>query len=223
VIDRSTVATRVYLELGSKRTFACALDWPGWCRSGKGETQALEALAAYAPRYALVAAEAGYPFLVSAATRFEVIDELAGNATTDFGGLAEIAERDFDPLDRDTDRFVSLVAAAWTVLDQIAANAPVELRKGPRGGGRNRDKIVEHLFGAEAAYARKLGVRLHQPEVGEVAAIASFREAILDGIRSAFGPPETSWPPRYAARRIAWHVLDHAWEIEDRSSPQPAG
>jgi hypothetical protein len=27
------------------------------------------------------------------------------------------------------------------------------------------------------------------------------------------------WPPRYAARRIAWHVLDHAWEIEDRSEP----
>jgi hypothetical protein len=211
--------TQIYLELGAKRAFACALEWPGWCRSGSDEEKALASLAAYAPRYALVAAEAGFPLPPSAATRFEVIDELAGSATTDFGAPAEIAARDFDPLDHDADRFVSLVSAAWTVLDQIAGNAPVELRKGPRGGGRNRDKIVEHILGAEAAYARKLGVRLRQPEVGQVAAIASFRAATLDAIRGALGPPETSWPPRYAARRIAWHVLDHAWEIEDRSSP----
>jgi hypothetical protein len=24
------------------------------------------------------------------------------------------------------------------------------------------------------------------------------------------------WPARYYVRRAAWHVLDHAWEIEDR-------
>ena len=30
--------------------------------------------------------------------------------------------------------------------------------------------------------------------------------------------PGKRWPPRYAARRIAWHALDHAWEIEDRST-----
>src|SRR5438067_302187 len=32
-------------------------------------------------------------------------------------------------------------------------------------------------------------------------------------------PPPTGdrgWPVRYAARRMAWHVLDHAWEMEDR-------
>jgi hypothetical protein len=28
---------------------------------------------------------------------------------------------------------------------------------------------------------------------------------------------QAKWPPAYAARRIAWHALDHAWEIEDRS------
>jgi hypothetical protein len=32
-------------------------------------------------------------------------------------------------------------------------------------------------------------------------------------------PVPKGWPPRYAARRIAWHALDHAWEIEDRSEP----
>jgi hypothetical protein len=31
--------------------------------------------------------------------------------------------------------------------------------------------------------------------------------------------PGDGRPPRYAIRRIAWHVLDHAWEIEDKSDP----
>jgi hypothetical protein len=29
-------------------------------------------------------------------------------------------------------------------------------------------------------------------------------------------PDNSRWPPRYVVRRAAWHVLDHAWEIEDR-------
>jgi hypothetical protein len=33
------------------------------------------------------------------------------------------------------------------------------------------------------------------------------------------------WAPRYFARRVAWHMLDHAWEIEDRvrqhAQPRP--
>ena len=33
-----------YLEVGAKRVFAGALDWPGWCRSSRHERDALEAL-----------------------------------------------------------------------------------------------------------------------------------------------------------------------------------
>ncbi|MGH2773763.1 MAG: hypothetical protein ACRDIU_11590 [Actinomycetota bacterium] len=36
---------KVFVENGSKRVFAGAVDWPGWCRSGKDEQEALEALA----------------------------------------------------------------------------------------------------------------------------------------------------------------------------------
>lgn len=79
-------------------------------------------LAAAAPRYAVVAAQAGVPFPAGAGAAFDVVERLPGSATTDFG-------------------------------------APVV---------------------------------------------------------------EKGWPPRYAARRIAWHVLDHAWQIEDRSGPPPA-
>jgi hypothetical protein len=54
-------------------------------------------------------------------------------------------------------RLVGLVAAAWATFDEVAAASPAELRKGPRGGGRDRDKLIDHVIGTEAAYARKLG------------------------------------------------------------------
>lgn len=39
----------VFLEAGTKRTFAGALDWPGWCRSGPDEGAAVQALLDYGP------------------------------------------------------------------------------------------------------------------------------------------------------------------------------
>jgi hypothetical protein len=217
---RATPNTAAYLELGRRRVFACVLDWPGWCRSGKDEEQALAALAAYAPRYAAVAAEASVRFSKAAATRLDVVERIAGSATTDFGAPDKVAQADGDPLGkRDAERLARLVAASWTILDRVAAGAPATLRKGPRGGGRDRDAVVEHVVSAEASYARKLGVRLPVPKPGDQAALRELRGAIVAALRTASGPPlvERGWPPRYAARRIAWHVLDHAWEIEDRS------
>jgi hypothetical protein len=213
----------VYLELGHKRVFACAIDWPGWCRSGKTEDLALEALAAGGARYARVAQAAGLRFGADGFTfEFEVVERVEGSASTDFGVPGEVLERDRQSLDaRTAERLASLVAAAWQELDRAAAGSAAELRKGPRGGGRDRDKIVEHVLGAEAAYARKLGVRISQPAVGDTRAIAAAREAILGALGDtarACGPKD--WPARYAARRIAWHALDHAWEIEDRQPPR---
>jgi len=201
--------------------FACAVDWPGWCRSGKDEEQALEALAAFAPRYAAVAAEAGVPFPVTTDGGFKVVERLPGSATTDFGAPGEVSAADREPLTRkEAGRVAALVAASWTVLDGVVAGAPAELRKGPRGGGRDRDAIVEHVLAAETAYAGKLGVRLRQPPRQDAAAVSAHRQAMLGVLSAAAGTrsvPAKGWPARYAARRIAWHALDHAWEIEDRS------
>ncbi len=218
---RAGKPTAVYLESGRRRTFAGALDWPGWCRSGKGEEAALETLAVYAPRYAPVAAEAGIRFPAGAADDLEVVERLAGGATTDFGAPEAIAEADRRPLSRkEAERDAALVAASWAVFDRVVAGAPAELRKGPRGGGRDRDAIVDHVLGAEASYARTLGVRHRQPARDDKDAVAALRDAIVAALRTpSTGEPLTpkGWPPRYAARRIAWHVLDHAWEIEDKS------
>jgi hypothetical protein len=211
----------ICLEVGSKRVFASALDWPGWCRAGKNEAQALAALEVYAPRYAPVAREAGLA-LPATPLAFEVVERLRGSAVTDFGVPVAIAERDAAPLAPDeAERLGALVGAAWAYLDRVVTRAPAELRKGPRGGGRDRDHVFAHVVEAEGgSYARKLGIRKAGSLADDPAAVASLRAAILAALRAgASGEPlvERGWPVRYAARRIAWHVLDHAWEIEDRS------
>ena len=215
--------TAVYLEVGKKRVFACALEWPGWCRSGRTEEQALEALAAYAERYAVVAREVGVHFSGILENAFDIVERLPGSAGTDFGVPGEIARRDREPLTgEEAERQTALVRAAWVVLDRVAAAAPAELRKGPRGGGRDRAQIIDHVLGAEAAYARQLGIRHRQPGRDDAPGIAALRDDIVAALRApSDGTPlaPKGWPPRYAARRIAWHVLDHAWEIEDRSQP----
>jgi hypothetical protein len=213
----------VCLESGGKRVFACALDWPGWCRSGKDEGQALHALDAYRPRYAEVANEAGLPFAADAG--LDVVERLPGSAGTDFGVPGAVAQHDVAPLSQaEAERLTALLKASWRIFDRVAAGAPAELRKGPRGGGRDRDAIVEHVLGAEAAYVRKIGLRLTQPDARDGDAVAEFRRAVAARLRTdSDGGPlgERGWPARYAFRRFAWHVLDHAWEIQDRS-PAPA-
>ncbi|MBI3968596.1 MAG: hypothetical protein HY329_23425 [Chloroflexi bacterium] len=217
----SAAAIRVYLEIGTKRVFACALDWPGWCRSGKSEEAALAALAAYVERYAPVAREAGVDFPSNAGQNLQVVERLTGSAGyTDFGAPGAIATSDADPLAAvEAERLAVLVKASWGILDRVAAAAPAALRKGPRGGGRDRDQVVDHVLGAEVAYARKLGVKHRQPARGDLAAIGALRDDVVAALRVASaGAPlvPKGWPPRYAARRFAWHALDHAWEIEDR-------
>jgi hypothetical protein len=210
------IKTRVYLEVGGKRTFASAADWPGWCRAGKNEQAAIEALAAYAPRYAPIAKVAGVPFPATA-TDFNVIERLPGNATTDFGAPGIPAKDETHPLTaKEAERMCDLVEACWTYLEMVIAKAPAALRKGPRGGGRDRDEIADHVLGAEMEYAKRIGTRLKQPDGRDKAAVRAFRKAILESFRDP--NRKEKWPVPYAARRTAWHALDHAWEIEDRST-----
>jgi hypothetical protein len=212
--------TPVYLEVTDKKVFACSVDWPGWCRSGKDEDAALGTLADYAPRYAVVAEKAGKRFAGTTGYDLEVVERVKGNATTSFGAPGVVPDLDAQDLTgAQAKRLVELVVAAWDVLDDIAAVTPESLRKGPRGGGRDRDKMLQHVVSAEAAYARKIGVKHKEPQLRDRAAITALRNDIVATLRAARGgsPPEKSWPPRYAARRIAWHVLDHAWEMQDRT------
>ena len=212
---------RVVLEVVDKKAFASAADWPGWSRSGKTREAAIEALLAYADRYRPVVEEAGQTLSRIDAGSVEVVDEVEGSSGTTFGVPSHVSEADRQPLSRaEAERRAAIVEAAWTTFDRIAANAPEGLRKGPRGGGRDRTKIVEHVMGADGAYAREMGLDVRYREPPDAAAYPATRAAMLDALRQ---PTDGSalagrrWTTRYAAHRIAWHALDHAWEIEDRS------
>jgi hypothetical protein len=212
--------TQVCLEIGKKRVFASALDWPGWSRSAsvsRGEEGALEALGTYVDRYADVAAVAGLILPPGVADAFEVVERLTGDMTTDFGAPSMTASIEREPQTAAVlERHAALLTASWQVLGQVVAVTPDELRKGPRGGGRDRDAMVDHVLGAETAYARKVGVRHKQPAHDDTAAIAALR---ADLVAALIAPRADAggWPARYAIRRLAWHVLDHAWEMQDRT------
>lgn len=211
---------KIYTEATDKRAFACALDWPGWARAAKTAELAVEALADYAPRYAAVAAAAGRPWPLS--LDFEVVERKKGSGSTDFGVLDKPAKADAAKITALTaGRQARLLQASWDLFDEVVAHAPAALRKGPRGGGRDRDKIVDHVLEAEASYARMLGIK-KDPKTSDLspAAVASRRAQVIRVLSAASdGTPlvEKGWPTRYAVRRFAWHVLDHAWEIQDKS------
>ena len=206
---------KVTVEAVDKKVFVSALEWPGWSRSGKTEELAVESLLAHAPRYAKVAKAAGLDFDADD-IEVEPVERDAGDASTAFGVPGAIGKADRRPVSAaEAERLAAIVEAAWKVFDRVAAKAPESLRKGPRGGGRDRSKIVEHVNGADEGYANSMGIK-------GIDDVAKRRKAVLEVLRQASdGSPIAGrkWPPRYAARRIAWHALDHAWEIEDRTEP----
>lgn len=218
----------VYVEIGKRRAFAGALAWPGWCRSGREEESALRALCDYGARYADALRSTGLDFDPPAdVSAFNVIERLEGDATTDFGAPGQVPGYDQRPLDQAAlQRLQDVLRACWRAFDE-AARAAVgkELRKGPRGGGREREGVVQHVLGADASYLRQLGWKFKQDEGASLdQELDRTRAAILEGLAAAArgelparGPRGgVRWTPRYFIRRSAWHVLDHAWELEDR-------
>ncbi len=215
-----SASSRAYIETGNKRAFACSLEWPGLSRSGKTEEAALAALGSYVQRYSPVAARAAIDFDLSADEQWLVVERVpTRSGGADFGVPTTVLASDYGDLGADeASRTAALLSASWEFLDAVAAEAPSELRKGPRGGGRDRDAVVSHVAAAEQMFGRKVGFKLPVPAPGDRDVVVANRAAILEWCRSGKARPEArdSWPPRYAARRLIWHVLDHAWEIEDR-------
>jgi hypothetical protein len=221
---RTTNQIEVYLEIGKKRSFAGAIDWPGWCRSGRDEQEALQALFDYGLRYGRVVRAARLEFRrPTDVSAFKVIERLKGSATTDFGAPDAAPSSDAKPVNpTELRRFHALLKACWRAFDASVRSADGRaLATGPRGGGRDLNKIIQHVLGSEGGYLGALGWKLTQEE-GDP--LKHIRNTILEGLAAAArgeiparGPRGgVRWTPRYFTRREAWHVLDHAWELEDR-------
>ncbi len=221
---------QVYLEVGSKKVFAGALDWPGWCRAAGDEATALAALAAYAPHYARIFSRSKVDFVPpDGPAAFAVIERLKGSSATDFGAPDQAPTRDAEPFDEAARaRSEAILAAIWRAFDRtVQAAEGKELRKGPRGGGRELEGVVRHVLGADAAYLRRLAQKVSQDDEAPLedelrrtrAAICAALAAGARGDIPAKGPRGGAlWTPRYFVRRVAWHTVDHLWEVEDRLS-----
>jgi hypothetical protein len=224
----STANIHVYIEAGKKRTFAGAVDWPGWCRSGSDEQTALQALCDYGPRYAAILQAAQIEFVPPASPQdFVVVERLVGNTTTDFGAPNIPISSDARPLNESEFLYLqSLLMAFWQGFDVAALSAAGrELSKGPRGGGRDLQGIVEHIMGSDASDLSYLASRFQVRSGGILEEeLGRIRQAILNSLaRAALGELPLQgprggviWTARRFVRSISWHCLDHTWEIEDR-------
>jgi hypothetical protein len=118
------------------------------------------------------------------------------------------------------DRKIALLRACWAYFDDVAAYVSAELQKGPRGGGRDRDRIVRHANGAEIdEFAPKVGVNVELETRDDRGALLAYRDAFCEALRdyNARGEPARNWTVQFTIRRCAYHMLDHAWEMQDKN------
>lgn len=206
-----------------KRVVAFALDWPGWSRGAKTADAAVEALETYRDRYRVVARGAGLEAEFDRAGQIEIVEDHVGVGSTDFWGISFApSSMEQGPMPEDElERKLGLLAAAWRLLDDVAARVSPEMLKGPRGGGRDRDEIVRHVVGNERVdLARRVGVVTLPENLLTPAGLGAHRAAFVAAMRDYNAQGKMArgrnWTIALLLRHTAYHALDHAWEMEDR-------
>jgi hypothetical protein len=218
------VPVRTVLQRGpkGKKGVAFALDWPGWSRGGKTGEEAFEILKSYRDRYRPVAVTAGMADEFDAGGRFRVVEDKVGAPSTDFWGISfapssfELGTMDND----DFDRKITLLRACWEYFDNVAARVSPEMRKGPRGGGRDRDRIISHTIRNESEeFAKQVGLRIPERAAMTPEGLRTHRKSYIEAMRAynaGEGRRMRSWTLAFLIRHSAFHVMDHAWEMEDK-------
>src|SRR6476619_4406085 len=176
---RAMTKLEIGAEISPKKTFVWAIDWPGWCRSGKDRDLAIEVLIAARNRYAKVAERAGLELPTVDSDDLHIAETVDGGGGTEFGVPSSITKLDRRGTSKaEAERLASLVEAAWVIFERVAERSPAELRKGPRGGGRDRDKMVDHVIGADHAYAHEIGLRRPEPTRADRGTVDAERSAV---------------------------------------------
>jgi hypothetical protein len=216
---------RTVIERGpkGKRAVAFSLDWPGWSRGAKTPEAALETLESYRERYRPIAHLAGMAREFEAAGPLEVVEDRVGPGSTDFWGISFApSSTEHGPLSEpELDRAITLLQACWAFFDGVAARVSPEMRKGPRGGGRDRNRIIRHTIRNESEeFAKQVGLRIPEEAALTPAGLRKHRRDYVAAIR-AYNAGEVekrmrSWTLPFLIRHSAFHTLDHAWEMEDK-------
>ncbi len=216
---------RTVVEHGpkDKRSVAFTLDWPGWSRGGKSGELAKETLEAYRERYRPVADLAGMVGEFDGAGPLEIVEDKVGTGSTDFWGISfSPSSAEQGPLsEADFEREITLLRACWAFFDGVAARVSPVMRKGVRGGGRDRDRIISHVIRVESEdFATRVGLRI--PEGGALSpeGLREYREAYVAAMRAynagEFARPMRSWTLPFLIRHSGFHTMDHAWEMQDK-------
>ncbi len=220
---------RLTLEIGpkGKKVAAVAPDWPGLERGAKTEEEAVERLRVYFLRYSQVAKLAEMNAEFDAIQNVDVVEQYPGTGSTDFWGISfAFSSIDKQAMsDDELEREMKLMQACWAFFDDVRGRVSAEMRKGPRGGGRDRDRIVRHTLAAEQDWAKGVGVAMEvvtsDGVVGMDEEVKAYRAAYCQAIRDYHSQGKMAgnvakWPLRFLIRHTAFHTMDHAWEMEDK-------
>jgi hypothetical protein len=223
---------RVVLEGGpkAKKFVAYAIDWPGWSRGAKTPDEAFETFAAYQNRYRAIAVRAGLENEFDEARALEVVEERVGTGSVDFWAISfSPSSFEQEPMDAaELERKITVLQACWDYFDEVAARVSPQMRKGPRGGGRDRDTIIRHTVRVESEdFAKKVGLAIPERGALEPGALEPYRASYLDAMR-AYQRGEAkramrSWTLAFLIRHSAFHTMDHAWEMEDKDLSAEGG
>jgi hypothetical protein len=216
---------RVVLQRGpkAKKFAAFAVDWPGWSRGAKTGDEALETLEAYRDRYRPIAVRAGLGPEFGDGGPLDVVEDHVGTGSTDFWGISFApSSLEQDPMDAaELERKILLLQACWAYFDDVAARVSPEMRRGPRGGGRDRDTIIRHTVRVESEdFARRIGLVMPERGALEPGALVPYRSDYVEAMRAyqrgEFTRPMRSWTLAFLVRHSGYHTMDHAWEMEDK-------
>ena len=216
---------RTVIEHGpkEKRSVAFSLDWPGWSRGAKSAELALETLESYRERYRPIADLAGMAREFDAAGPLKIVEDRVGPGSVDFWGISfSPSSTEHGPMgEAEFDRAIGLLRACWAFFDDVAARVSPVMRKGPRGGGRDRDRIISHAVRIESQdFATRVGIQVAEGAAVPPDARRQYREEYVATMRAynagEVARPMGSWTLPFLIRHSAFHTLDHAWEMEDK-------
>ncbi|HEX6681495.1 MAG TPA: hypothetical protein VF062_01780 [Candidatus Limnocylindrales bacterium] len=202
---------------------AFSIDWLGWSRGAKSSELALETLESYRERYRPIARLAGMAREFDAAGPLDIVEDKVGTGSTDFWGISfSPCSTEQEPMDEaELERGIKLLRACWTFFDGVAARVSPQMRKGPRGGGRDRDQIIGHTVRVESeGFARSVGLRIPEGAASTPDGLRRYRKDYVAAMRAynagKVEPRMRSGTLAYLIRHSAFHTLDHAWEMEDK-------
>lgn len=218
-----TVRTVIDRGPKGKRVVAFALDWPGWSRGAKTDEEALAMLETYRARYRPIAELAGMTDEFDGSGALKVVEDKVGTPSTDFWAISFApSSTESDPMDEAAlERGITILRACWAFLDSVAGRVSAEMRKGPRGGGRDRDAIIRHQFRVESLdFAKHVGLDMADGPILAGRELQQYRDNFVAGMR-AYNSGEPAkrmkkWTLPFLIRHSAFHTLDHAWEMEDK-------